>query len=204
MKYEQQLLNFGRAVMRRVRASPDEMKKPRRNSPLRPDPLLEDFANQLLMASGCRHLKVAVAWNPSLRTTAGLACWRDKRIILNPKLVEISAAEVQRTLRHELAHLLAQHRAGRCRIDAHGPEWRQACADLGIPNESRCHNLPFKRRKIERKYFYACPACSTVLARVRPLRRRVACVRCCRKYHGGTYHEKFRFKPIEPPSEIAA
>ena len=204
MKYQQLLLNFGRSVMRRVRLSPDDLKAPRRNTRLREDPLLEDFANQLLAAAKCRGLTVSVFWNPSLRTTAGLACWRERRIVLNPKLLEVSASEVQRTLRHELAHLLAQHRAGRRRIDAHGPEWRLACADLGIPNEPRCHDLPFKRRRVARKYFYACPECSAVLARVRPLRRRVACVKCCRKFSGGAYAERFRFKPIQPPSEIAA
>jgi len=204
MKYQQLLLNFGRAVMRRVRASPDDLIGPRRKSRLRSDPLLEDFANQLLVAAGCRGLHISVFWNPALRTTAGMAVWRERRIILNPKLVEVSAAEVQRTLRHELAHLLAQHRTGRGRIEAHGSEWRRACADLGIPNEPRCHELPFKRRKIQRKFFYSCPVCLTVLARVRPLRRRVACVKCCRKFHGGSYHERFRFKPSEPPVEIAA
>ncbi len=204
MKYQQLLLNFGRAVMRRVRTSPDDLKKPRTSSRLRQDPLLEDFANQLLTAADCRGLKVSVCWNPGLRTTAGLASWRERRIILNPKLVEFSAGEVQKTLRHELAHLLAQHRAGRSRIEAHGPEWRAACEDLGIPNEPRCHDLPFKRRKVGRKFFYACPECSTVLARVRPLRRRVACVKCCRKHNRGAYQERFRFKQIEPPSEIAA
>jgi SprT protein len=204
MKYQQLLMDFGRSVMRRVRASPDELRKPRKSSRLRQDPLLEDFANQLLSAANCRGLKVSVCWNPGLRTTAGFAVWRERRIILNPKLVEFSAGEVQRTLRHELAHLLAQHRAGRRRIEAHGPDWRAACADLGIPNEPRCHDLPFKRRKIERKFFYACPACSTVLARVRPVRKRIACVKCCRKHNGGAYQERFRFKPIEPPTEIAA
>jgi predicted SprT family Zn-dependent metalloprotease len=204
MKYQQLLLNFGRTVMRRLKASPDELQKPGKRSRLRPDPLLEDFANQLLTAADCRGLKVSVCWNPGLRTTAGLASWRERRIILNPKLVEFSAAEVQRTLRHELAHLLAQHQAGRRRIEAHGPEWRAACGGLGIPHEPRCHALPFKRRKIERKFFYACPECSTVLARVRPLRRRVACMKCCRKYNGGAYQERFRFKVIESPSEIAA
>ena len=190
--------------MRRVRTKPDDIAKPRRTSRLRPDPLLGDFANQLLLAAKCRGLRVSVCWNPLLRTTAGLASWRERRIILNPKLLEVSAAEVQRTLRHELAHLLAQHCAGRKRIDAHGPEWHRACRDLGIPNEARCHELPFKRRRVERKYFYACPECRVVLARVRPLSRRVACVKCCRKYNGGKYQERFRFHPIGSPESLAA
>ncbi|MCX6965433.1 MAG: SprT-like domain-containing protein [Verrucomicrobia bacterium] len=204
MKYQQLLMDFGRSVMRRVRATPDDLAKPRRNSRLRHDPLLEDFANQLLKAAGCRHLKVRVFWNPSLRTTAGMAMWSDRMVVLNPKLVEVSAAEVQRTLRHELAHLLAHHRAGRRRIEAHGEEWRKACSDLGIPHESRCHELPFKRRRVARKFFYACPACSTILARVKPLRHTAACIKCCRKHHGGKYHASFRFRPVERPDKIAA
>ena len=204
MKYQQLLMDFGRSVMRRVRAKPDDLAKPRRNSRLRHDPLLEDFANQLLKAAGCRHLKVRVFWNPSLRTTAGMAMWSDRMVVLNPKLVEVSAAEVQRTLRHELAHLLAHHRVGRRRIEAHGEEWRKACSDLGIPHESRCHELPFKRRRVTRKFFYACPACSTILARVKPLRHTAACIKCCRKHHGGKYHASFRFRPVERPDKIAA
>jgi predicted SprT family Zn-dependent metalloprotease len=197
-------LNFGRAAMGKAGASTDDLPQPPSHSRLRSDPLLEDFANELLVAAGCQGLQVSVFWNPGLRTTAGLACWRDRRITLNPKLVEVSAEEVQRTLRHELAHLLAQHRAGRRRIEAHGIEWKKACADLGIPKEPRCHKLPFQRRKIPRKFFYACPGCGTVLGRVRPLRRRVACAKCCGKFHGGTYDPRFRFKPVESRSEITA
>ena len=204
MKYKQLIMDFGRSVLRRVRTTPDELAKPRSASRLRADPLLEDFANQLLQAAKCRGLHVFVSWNPGLRTTAGLASWRERRIILNPKLLEVSAAEVQRTLRHELAHLLAQHRAGRRRIDAHGGEWREACRDLGIPNESRCHDLPFKRRRVERKFFYACPECHSILARVRPLSRRVACIKCCRKHNGGKYMERFRFHSIKHPESLAA
>ena len=204
MKYRQLLLDFGRSVMRRVKSSPETHKQPRRKSRLRPDPLLEDFANQLLRAAGIHDLRVAVCWNPTLRTTAGLASWPEKRIVLNPKLVEVSFTEVQRTLRHELAHLLAQHKVGRRRIDAHGPEWRNACELLGIPNESRCHDLPFKRRKIERRFFYACSHCSTVLARVRSLTRPVACIKCCTKFNAGRYDSRFRFRPIQAPDAAAA
>ena len=64
-------------------------------------------------------------------------------ISLNPRLCEHGADEIDRTLRHELAHLLAQFRAGRRRILPHGAEWREACRDLGIADEKRCHTLPF-------------------------------------------------------------
>lgn len=171
------------------------------------DTLLEDFVNSLLRRVGALDLvgAVSVYWNPLLRTTAGMANFRKKAIYLNPQLVTISAGEVQRTLRHELAHFLAQHRAGRKRIQAHGVEWKMACRDLGIPNESACHNLPFKRRQVQRKHFYQCPQCATILARVRPLRRKVACLKCCRKHNAGQYSEAFRFLPVdEPANKMAA
>ena len=208
MKHTQLLLNLGRKVLRNLRLMPTAarprtkgrggVKKSGR------EPLLEELSQQLLKAAGCRDLKVEVHWNPRLRTTAGLACWQKKIISLNPQLKDVSQAEVQRTLRHELAHFLAQYRAGRRRIAAHGPEWREACRDLGIPRESRCHDLPFKRRRMERKHFYACRACGTELARVRPLKRAVACLKCCRKHNGGKYSEQFRFVSIERHERLAA
>ncbi len=208
MNQTQLMLNFGRRLMRRLRlvktVEPIEPAPAARHpGGLRRDAILEQFCRKLLLDAGC-DLEVGVFWNNRLRTTAGLACWQKKTISLNPRLLEISSAEVQRTVRHELAHFLAQHRAGRRRIPAHGAEWRQACRDLGIPNESRCHDLPFKRRRMERKFFYACPECNTLLSRVHPLRKRVACLRCCRKHNGGKYHERFRFLQIEPPDRLAA
>lgn len=194
MKHTQLALNFGKSLIRHLRLLPDAaapMRRPR--SHLRRDPILEKLCAELIRAVKCRGLTVGVFWNDRLRTTAGMACWSKKMILLNPRLIEISPSEVQRTLRHELAHFVAQFRAGRRRIDPHGPEWREACRDLGIPREARCHNLPFKRTRMERKHFYACKHCGTVLARVRPITGRVACLKCCRKHNGGRYHDAFRF-----------
>jgi len=206
MKHTQLMLHFGKTVLRHLRLLPDlskEPPRPRRAAGKR-DPILEKLSIQLLRGAGCRGLDVIVRWNPRLRTTAGLACWRTRTISLNPALIEVSPSEVQRTLRHELAHFLAQHRAGRHRIAAHGPEWREACRDLGIPRESRCHNLPFKRARQERKHFYQCRKCNATLARVRPVKKRVACLKCCRKHNDGNYHEDFRFIQIPAPDQLAA
>lgn len=206
MKNTQLVLNFGKTVLRHLRLLPDssEITAPRpKPAHGHRDFILEKLSRQLLRAAGC-DVEVAVVWNSRLRTTAGLACWQTKTISLNPKLIEISPNEVQRTLRHELAHILAQYRVGRVRIAPHGQEWRAACRDLGIARESRCHDLPFKRTRIERKYFYECRACHTTLARVRPVKRRVACIKCCRKHNGGRYDERFRFIQIAPPERLAA
>ncbi len=203
----QLIFSFGRNLLRQIDRLP-AVRPPRRHrrSSLRPDPILEEVARVLLKKAGCHRLAkvVTVAWNPRMRTTAGTACYRTKQVVLNPKLVEVSADEVQRTLRHELAHLVAQARAGRRRAAAHGPEWQQACADLGIPGEKRCHELPFKSRRLTRRHFYQCPECGLVMARVRPVKSSVACLKCCRQYNGGRYHARFRFREIDGPTDRIA
>ncbi len=127
-----------------------------------------------------------------MQTTAGRAWWPDRAIELNPKLRELPVEELWRTLKHELAHLVAFERAGRRRIEPHGPEWQTACNDLGIPGEKAFHTLPFKRRRMRRNYTYVCPNCFSVLRRVKPIQRQVACYACCRKHNGGSYHARFR------------
>ena len=136
--------------------------------------------------------KVVVFWNPRMQTTAGRAWWPDRKIELNPKLKECEPDQVWRTLKHELAHLVAYERYSRRRIDPHGPEWQHACAELGIAGEAPFHNLPFKRRRMMRKHAYVCSNCFEVLHRVQPLRKAVACYACCRKFNQGAYHERYR------------
>ena len=111
---------------------------------------------------------MTVSWNRRLTSTAGNANHHNGQITLNPRLREISEREVDRTMRHELAHLVAYARAGRRRIEPHGREWRQACVELGIPEEPRCHDLPLPRRRQKPKHAYQCPNCLEVLLRIRP------------------------------------
>ncbi len=151
--------------------------------------LCRELADGLMLPKLASFVKVR--WNLRLRTTAGRA-YRDKLLIeLNPMLVRVSDEEVDRTMRHELAHLVAYARAGTRRIQPHGPEWRQACADLGIPGEDRCHDLPFDRIQQKRRYVYECPNCTHQIFRVRPIQRAAACYDCCRKYSAGRYDTRF-------------
>ncbi len=136
--------------------------------------------------------KVKVRWNTRMRTAAGRAWWPGCVIELNPGLKDCEAAELSRTLKHELAHLLAYGRNGRRRIKPHGPEWRQACADLGIPGESTRHSLPFEPRRMKRGHLYSCPSCHAAFSRVRKIRTKAACFACCREFNGGRYHERFQ------------
>ena len=159
---------------------------------------LESTARRLLESLGCRGLarQVRVRWNRRLRTTAGLANYLHWQVSLNPRLISFGMEEVDRTLRHELAHLLARYRAGRRRIQPHGPEWRQACADLGLDGEKRCHELPLPRRRMPHKILYRCRHCRAEVRRVRPFRRAVACLKCCREFNRGRYDERFRFELV--------
>lgn len=160
---------------------------------------LESTACELLRAAGAEPIAalVRVEWNFRLRSCAGRAVFREKLVSLNPRLREHTATEIDRTLRHELAHLLAQYRAGRRRVLPHGPEWRMACRDLGIGDEKRCHNLPFPVRQRARRFIYKCPNCSLDFPRVRPIRRVVACLACCRRHNRGKFTPKFRLQLLK-------
>ena len=161
--------------------------------------LLQSTARELLRSLGAARIasELRVEWNPRLKTAAGRADYREKLIWLNPRLIE-HPDEIDRTLRHELAHILAQFRAGRRRIPPHGGEWRQACVDLGIADEKRCHNLPFPGRTYARRFVYRCPNCRQEFPRVRRMRRAVACLACCRQHNGGEFDLRFRLKLLNP------
>lgn len=136
--------------------------------------------------------RVRVTWNARMQTTAGRAWWPDRWIELNPKLKEFPAEELWRTLKHELAHLVAYERSGRRRIEPHGHEWQIACADLGIPHEQPYHSLPLKRRRMKRNFAYTCPWCLETFRRVRRISRVVACYSCCQKHSAGAFDIRFR------------
>ena len=152
-------------------------------------------ARRLLLAIGEWELasKVKVEWYGRLKSTAGLAYYRENMVYLNPKLLRFAPVEPGHTLRHELAHLVARARAGRRRIDPHGAEWRQACVELGIPGEKPTHNLPLPQIRRARPYVYHCPACFGEVKRTKPFRGACACYACCRKHSGGGYDDRFRY-----------
>ena len=157
--------------------------------------VLLQTARELLRSLGAKRIatELRVEWNSRLKTAAGRADHRQKLISLNPRLVE-HPAEIDRTLRHELAHILAQFRAGRRRISPHGPHWQQACRDLGIADEKRCHTLPFPTKSYTPRFIYRCPNCRRDFPRVRKIKRTVACLACCRAHNGCEFDVRFRLK----------
>jgi predicted SprT family Zn-dependent metalloprotease len=181
----------------RTRSEPAP-KRPPAPAPAPALPDLEETARELLRGIGCAKLarEVQVRWHPRLRTTAGQAYYAKSLVRMNPRLLQFGMEEVDKTLRHELAHLVARSRAGRRRIDPHGPEWRQACRDLGLADEKRCHDLPLPRTRQRARHRYRCPQCRRNYDRVRPFRRAVACLECCRAHARGAYDERFRLVKV--------
>jgi len=169
------------------------------SSPVPRGSAIEEQARELLRAAGALQLadKVIVEWDWRLRTAAGRADYRNVRVSLNPRLREHGAAEIDRTLRHELAHLLAHARAGRRRIQPHGVEWRAACQDLRIGGEERCHTLPFPIQRRARRLLYRCRTCGREFPRVRAFKRRTACLACCRQHNRGRYDARFILRLVE-------
>jgi predicted SprT family Zn-dependent metalloprotease len=158
---------------------------------------LETEARKLLRSLGANRIasELRVEWNPRLQTAAGRADYRQKLISLNPRLAD-HPEEVDRTLRHELAHILAQFRTARRRISPHGPEWQQACCDLGIAGEKRCHTLAFPAKRYAPRFIYRCPNCRREFPRVRKIKRTVACLACCRAHNGGEFDFRFRLQIV--------
>jgi SprT protein len=148
-----------------------------------------EWLHALELPGGAKLL--TVSWNARLRSTAGYARYPKWAVELNPLLRDFEG-QVERTLKHELAHLIAYHRSGRRRIEPHGREWRQACVDLGIAGEKAHHRLPLPRNEVVRKLVYACPACQTTVQRVRKFRRPTACLHCCNKHANGQYDGRFK------------
>jgi predicted SprT family Zn-dependent metalloprotease len=138
--------------------------------------------------------RLKVEWNARMRTAVGRADYSRSLISLNPVLQNFGSDEIEGTLRHELAHLLAQFRAGRRRILPHGVEWRRACLDLGLKDERACHRLPLAVRNVTPRFLYRCRHCQREFPRVRRIRRATACLFCCRKFAHGKYRERFRLQ----------
>lgn len=159
---------------------------------------LEGKARELLRTLNAAELanSVHVEWNARLFSAAGRADFRRTLISLNPRLREHGVSEIERTLRHELAHLLAQFRAGRRRVAPHGNEWRKACHDLGIGDESRTHALPFPIQRRSRRLLYQCPRCEKMFPRVRRIKRAVACLECCRKFNRGKFDRSAQLRLV--------
>ncbi len=155
--------------------------------------LCRDECERLGNGDLARH--VLVYWNPKMRSTAGRAYCQDRRIDLNPRMQKVAPEQIEHTLRHELAHLIAYARwARKSPLKPHGAEWQRACIELGIPGAPVTHQMPLAKRVLKRKWCYICPVCMMKIQRVRPFQRPSACRRCCVENNGGRFDSRFQWR----------
>lgn len=201
----QSWFDFADSLRKRLSAGTPPPPEPPDDRADRRDASLEAQARAWLSGLGLHDgaKRLRVEWNPRMRSTAGYAKWPQWIVELNPRLKEFEG-QVERTLKHELAHLIAYARAGSRRIEPHGPMWRGACADLGLQNERASHTMPLPRHRQRKKFLYRCPACGTTAERVRRFKRHTACLACCKKHNGGRYDPRFQLV-LEPrkPAQAA-
>ncbi len=116
-------------------------------------------------------------WKNRLRVTAGMAYTAEGKIALSSVLLD-SREKLERTLKHEYAHLLAVARHGK-RATGHGKHWRQAMLDLGEKPEVY-HRYPAKRNQSRQRVGYVCDRCGVTVVRKRrlPKRRKYLHARC--------------------------
>lgn len=90
------------------------------------------------------------AWNKR-KCALGVCNYKYKIIFLSTEhVIYGTEAEIEDTIRHELAHILAGNKAG------HGPEWIKACKITGAkPKRCAENNL-----NIPSRYVGTCPSCN--------------------------------------------
>ena len=106
-------------------------------------------------------------------TTAGTANYRTWTIDLNPVLlVENVDKFIERTVPHELAHLICDlvyphaHRPGRgAKRDVHGSYWKDVMRTLGVPHHeiTRCHSYDVSNASTRTRIQYRCTGCNQEL-----------------------------------------
>lgn len=105
-------------------------------------------------------------------TTAGVAHLREWIINLNPVLLMQNVDTfLQRTVPHELAHLItervypeAHKRIRGAKREPHGEKWQSVMRKLGAP-VSRCHSYDVSDARVKRNittYTYQCPKCQHI------------------------------------------
>lgn len=82
---------------------------------------------------------VPVLFNIKSASIAGQACYAPLRIRYNTPMMVLNGMDfINRTIPHEVAHIVAKIVYGRCQ--KHNANWRRVYVMIGGTNVSRCHN----------------------------------------------------------------
>lgn len=94
---------------------------------------------------------------------------------------------VREILKHEMIHLWL-HEQGL--PSGHTAEFRAKAKSIGQPRTRHNITLPPPRSG----WIYACHTCGDSFTRRRRYGKPVACARCCKRFNGGKYHERFKLR----------
>lgn len=94
---------------------------------------------------------------------------------------------VREILKHEMIHLWL-HEQGL--PSGHTPEFRAKAKSIGQPRTRHNITLPPPRSG----WVYACQTCGDSFTRRRRYGKPVACARCCKRFNGGQYHERYKLR----------
>ena len=149
-----------------------------------------------------------IAWSRRLTRTAGNIDVRRRIIHLSiPLLIDAFQSDslfgrehlvcgvlcdstpiaVREILKHEMIHLWLHVRD---LPSGHTTEFRHKAKEIGQPKTRHAIELPIPRSG----WIYTCPACNLAMPRRRRYSRAVACLRCCKQFNGGQYHERFKLR----------
>lgn len=111
----------------------------------------------------------------------GRCSYWQREISLSGSLVTLNErADVENTIRHEIAHALVGPGAG------HGPRWRSQAVACGAKPE-RCYGSWVLEPAAS--WVARCVMCEMTTLRVR--RRNIACGRCCERHSSGKFDARF-------------
>jgi len=102
-------------------------------------------------------------------------------------LCDASDIAVREILKHEMIHLWLHVRG---LPSGHTMEFRTKAREIGQPKTRHDIELPAPRSG----WIYTCPVCDHATPRRRRYSRAVACLRCCKRFNGGQYHERFKLR----------
>ena len=118
--------------------------------------------------------------------TFGRCNYRKRVVSLSANLTLLNVrAEVEDTIRHEIAHALTPGHG-------HNRVWKDKCREVG----ARPERLYDAAKVVVPKPLYEayCESCGHTWPRRRKTKKRLACAKCCNQYAGGKFDERFLAK----------
>jgi predicted SprT family Zn-dependent metalloprotease len=120
-------------------------------------------------------------WDRAVRRR-GQCNHTDRQITMSRRLTELATyEEARQTMLHEIAHALVGPTHGHDRV------WLRQARAIGYTG----HRTSTRQNEVPSAFVAICPGCSHEHKRFRRPRSQTACGRCCNRYAGGRFDERF-------------